>query len=75
MATLQEIETHIRGVIQNQDMDAMAWATGSNIKIRFVGQYTRDQVEYLINQFAEIYDYRIQHGAGWVSNFYLYQEV
>ena len=74
MVTKEEIRTYVNNLISNQDLPALCLIRGSNIIIRITGQYSKNQVEHLLNQYAEITDYIIQDGKGYIEIFYIYTE-
>jgi len=72
MATMEEIKDYTNGIIASQNLDAFCFIQGSNIIIRLVGQYNRNQIEHLVNQYTEITDYIIQSKGAYVDIFYIY---
>ena len=75
MVTKEEIKDYANELISNQDLDALCLIRGSNVIIRMTGQYSRNNVEHLINHFDEIIDYMLQDGGGYSEIFYVYEEV
>jgi len=72
MATLGEIETTVQNLIKAQDLEAIGLWTGSNIRITSKGSYSKGQLDWLINQYSEIYSYAVQSIRGWLDLIYPY---
>ncbi len=73
MVTMEEIKEYVNDYIVTNEKEAMCFIRGTNIVIRLAsGQYFKNNLDHLINQFTEIYDFVIEPKIAFTEIIYFY---
>jgi len=75
MATINEIVEYANNLINSQDIIGFAFErdAGHKIALRISGQFTKANIEHLINQYTEITNYWVESFSGFMEILYEYE--